>query len=367
MKPQPKPGELLLPSRNRVLPRDGALFRRLLASFVPPNVFDGHAHLYGLAATGFAIEASEPDVDLATYVREMTAWMGDRSPADGLFFAIPSSPRVDVVASNRFIADQVASVDGSRGLMLIRPTDDPAAVEAELLAHHFAGFKVYHTLAGGSDTANAEIDAFLPQWAWEIAHRRDLVIMLHILKSRALADESNQRSLRCNLRRWSGAKLILAHAARGFCAQHTVDGIGSLAGIDNVFFDTSAICESPALLAILRQFGPSRLMYGSDFPVSNFRGRVVSVGDGFVWLMEHNVDFGPAGDGSPTLVGIESLLALKQAAELARLGDADVESIFSHNARTLLGVSQATPTQENPTWKPKRHDDPSSKPSASAR
>ena len=367
MKPQPKPGELLLPSRRRVLPRDGALFRRLLASFVPPGVFDVHAHLYPLAATGFAFEETEADVDLTAYVRETAAWMGDRSPADGLFFGIPSSPRVDVAASNRFIADQIASCGGSRGLMLIRPADDPAAIEAELVKHRFAGFKVYHTLAAGSDTANAEIDAFLPQWAWEIAHRRGLVIMLHLVKSRALADESNQKALRVNLRRWSGAKLILAHAARGFCAQHTVEGIGSLAGIENVFFDTSAICESPALLAILRQFGPSRLMYGSDFPVSNFRGRAVSVGDGFIWLLEHNVDFGPAGDGSPTLVGIESLLALKQAANLARLSDADVESIFCHNARALLGVTQQTPAKENPTWKPKPHDDPSFKPSASAR
>ncbi|MDQ3439934.1 MAG: hypothetical protein M3478_06240 [Planctomycetota bacterium] len=54
-------------------------------------------------------------------------------------------------------------------------------------------------------------------------------------------------------------------------------------------------------------------------------GRVVSVGDGFVWLLEDNVDFGPPGEGSPTLVGIEALLALKQAADLARLGDADVD------------------------------------------
>jgi len=370
MKPQLKPGEMLLPSRNRVLPRDGALFRRLLGSFVPPDVFDVHAHLYPMAATGFKYDDADGDavVDLATYVRETSAWMGDRSPGDGLFFGIPSSPKVDVAASNRFVADQVASGEGSRGLMLIRPGDDPDVVEAELGDRHFAGFKVYHTFAGGTDTDNADLDAYLPQWAWEIAHRRGLVIMLHLVKPRALADDSNQRALRLNLRRWDGAKLILAHAARGFCAQHTVEGIGALAGFDNVFFDTSAVCESPALLAILRQFGPSRLMYGSDFPVCNFRGRVVSVGDGFAWLLEHNVDFGPPGDGSPTLVGIESLLALKQAAQLAGLGDADVESIFSHNARGLLRVQRNAPSKENPTWNnASPHAAPSSKRSAPAR
>src|SRR5215207_3621575 len=101
MKPQPKPGEMLLPSRNRVLPRDGALFRRLLGTFVPPDVFDVHAHLYALAATGFTYDDADADanVDLATYVREMAAWMGDCAPADGLFFGIPSAPKVDVSTS----------------------------------------------------------------------------------------------------------------------------------------------------------------------------------------------------------------------------------------------------------------------------
>ena len=346
MKPKPKPGESLLPSHLRVLPRDGALFRRLLTSFVPPDVFDVHAHLYSLAATGLESDKAEEDNGFATYQRLTSAWMGEQCPSAGLFFGIPSPPRLDVPASNRFVAEQIASHDSSRGLMLIKPGDDAAAVEAEVVERRFAGFKVYHTFAPGPDTFQAEIDAFLPPWAWEIAHRRGLAITLHMVKSRALADEGNQRSLRRSLKRWSGAKLILAHAARGFCAQHTVEGIGSLAGIENVFFDTSAICESPALLAILRQFGPSRLMYGSDFPVANMRGRAVSAGDGFIWLTEHNVDWGEPGDGSPTLIGIESLLALKQAAGLARLRDGDVEAIFSRNARGLLGVQRGNVLEE---------------------
>src|SRR5687768_13949200 len=163
MKPQPKPGEMLLPSRHRVLPRDGAMFRRLLGSFVPPDVFDVHAHLYPLAATGFTFDDAleEQDVDRARYMREMAAWMGDRAPTDGLFFGIPSSPKVNVATSNRFVADQVASCEGSRPLMLIRPTDDPNTVEAELRERRFGGFKVYHTLSAGPDTANADLDAYL--------------------------------------------------------------------------------------------------------------------------------------------------------------------------------------------------------------
>ena len=344
----PRPGEMLLPSRHSVLSHDVALFQRHLASFVPPDAYDVHAHLYPLASTGFdfgpdVLRPGDADVDLSTYTRMTGEWMGDRGPRDGLFFGIPSSPHVDVSASNRFVAQQVATQSGSRALMLVRPSDDPAAVESELRERRFAGFKVYHTFGARPDTMNAAVDEYLAPWMWELAHRHALVIMLHLVRPRALADEANQAALRANLRRWGGAKLILAHAARGFCAQHTVEGVAALAGLENVYFDTSAVCESPALIAILRQFGPSRLMYGSDFPVSNFRGKVVSVSDGFAWLHEHNVDWVGAGggDNAPTLVGIESLLALKQAATLMNLNDADVEAIFAGNGRTLLRVDES--------------------------
>ena len=53
----------------------------------------------------------------------------------------------------------------------------------------------------------------------------------------------------------------------------------------------------------------------------------------------------PRMDG-PTLIGIESLLALKQTAMLARLRDGDVEAIFSGNARGLLGVKRGNVVKE---------------------
>ena len=68
-------------------------------------------------------------------------------------------------------------------------------------------------------------------------------------------------------------KLILAHAARGFYAPNTVKAIGGLRGLENVWFDSSAVCETAALRAILMEFGPGRLIYGSDFPVSQTRDR----------------------------------------------------------------------------------------------
>src|SRR5206468_4329733 len=124
----------------------------------------------------------------------------------------------------------------------------------------------------------AEQGEFLPEWAWELANRHALAIMMHIVLPQALSEPRNQSYIRERCRKYPSAKLVLAHAARGFNARHTVDAIDTIRGLDNVFFDTSAVCEPSAFEAILRAFGPSRLMYGSDFPVSEMRGRNLSVG-----------------------------------------------------------------------------------------
>ncbi|HUT92458.1 MAG TPA: amidohydrolase family protein [Thermoguttaceae bacterium] len=337
----PSPPVIWLPRNYPAVCRhDLDLYQRALAGFVPPDAFDAHAHLYTVRGLNLGVETSDEDAraeqGIDAFRRSLACWMGDDCPKDGLFFAAPVNNRVDVAGENRFVAAEVADRPQSRAMMLIRPTDDPAAVESELLAGGFSGFKAYHLFAQASDTYQAAIDAFLPDWAWELADRHGLAIMLHMVRRRALSDPDNQGYIREHCRRYPHAKLVLAHAARGFCAQHTIDAIETLGGLENVYFDTAAICESGALEAVLRVFGPSRLMFGTDWPISNVRGRCVSVGDGFFWMYEHTVDFESAPFCRPTLVGIESLLALRQAARTCALTDSDVERIFRGTAREVL-------------------------------
>ncbi len=328
--------------------RDSKLYRQRLAGFVPPGAFDVHAHLLttrGIAPHG-KLQPHDPDerYGIAAYRGALQAWMGDDAPREGLFFGFPSHVAMDIDAENGFVRDQTRA-GGSAALMLVRPGDDPATVEARVIADGFRGFKVYHVFTGRSDSFQAPMESFLPHWLWDIAHRRGLAIMLHMVRPEALRDPNNQREIREGCLRYPQARLILAHAGRGFCAQHTIDGIDALRGLDNVYFDTSAVCEPGALIAILRAFGPRRLMFGSDWPVANLRGRCVSLADGFFWLYEHNADYAATSPHNhPTLVGIESLLALRSAAQTQRLTDGDVERVFSLNARELLELANPAAT-----------------------
>ncbi len=313
-----------------------------LRSFLPPKIFDAHAHIYrrqdGIPSLPPELQTDDGDATFAAWRRNLTEWMGDRTPVGGLFFTFPK-PQLEVEAANRFLIEQVtAAGDPTRGLLLIRPEDDPAAVEATIRESGLVGFKVYHVFADRQDTFNSSIDEFLPEWAWELADRYSLAIMLHMVRARALADPGNQEQLRNCLLRWPGARLILAHAARGFCGVHTVEGIASLRGLPNVWFDTSGICEPAPLEAILHEFGPSRLMFGTDFPVSEIRGKCVSIGDGFLWLGKENVDWSSSAFAQPERVGVESLGALQQACRTARLNDRDIERIFHDNAAAMLDL-----------------------------
>jgi glutamate-1-semialdehyde 2,1-aminomutase len=158
---------------------------------------------------------------------------------------------------------------------------------------------------------------------------------------RSLAETVNQQYIRDRSQRHPNARLILAHAARGFCGRHTVEGIDALRGLGNVWFDTSVVCEPEAFEAIIGAFGATRLMFGSDFPLSESRGRAINMADRFHWIYDQDIP--STGGGPATLVGIESLLAIKRACQAMRLNDSDVERIFRTNALDVLGLRTPPP------------------------
>ena len=317
---------------------DGEVYQKLIGDFVPTRVFDAHAHLFrSQDVYGGAPSQSSSLPQIAGYADWQSAQqsvLGKNAPGDGLFFAFPGID-MNLVASNEFVRNEIQAHPQSRALMMIRPDLSPDDLHFD---GAWAGFKVYHCFSGIEQTQDALIEQYLPDWAWEIAHEREWVIMLHMVRQRSLADPANSDYILDRCRRYPHARLILAHAGRGFAGHHTAEGVARLRGLDNVYFDTSVVCEPVALFHILKTFGAGRLLYGSDFPVSQWRGKAITIGDGFYWIYEHDLDWSDWSLGKPTLVGIESLHAIKQAAQMLELRDADIERIFYHNAIELLGA-----------------------------
>ena len=86
-----------------------------------------------------------------------------------------------------------------------------------------AGFKPYHFSSKCLPSADSGISEFLPEWVWELADKEKLVITLHIVRKKALSDPENQRQIKSMCLKYSEARLVLAHAGRGFkCARHDI-------------------------------------------------------------------------------------------------------------------------------------------------
>lgn len=313
-----------------------------LDAFLPAAIFDVHAHLYrvsdlNIQRTGLLGEGPE-EVGVAAWREHAGRQIGLHRLTGGLFFPMPT-PACNIDRANDFLFCQLAMAENCRGLILVSPKDSPEKVAKDLGRDQVAGFKPYHVFSGAGDSFQSEITSYLPEWVWQMADGRGAVIMLHLVRDKALMDPGNQKVIQRMCSRYPGVKLVLAHAGRGFNGLNTVYGVDALRELTNIWFDTSGICESAALKAIIKAFGPRRLMWGSDFPISEIRGRCVSIGDGFIWLQNDTVVWDKISPAChPILVGLESLRAVNEAAEDLRLSKKDLQDIFCSNALNLLGV-----------------------------
>lgn len=331
---------------------DDRAVARTLAARLPGQLFDAHAHLYELthvAPSNPLIQSGPAKAGADVWRRCLGQQLGATRLKHALCVPFPSR-NGDPAAANRFVLNEVRRRKHLRALVLAGPAMSQAGIESLLDAQpQIAGFKVYHLLAQRADTFQCEPAEYIPDWVWKVADARGLIVLLHLVRDGALADRANQRYIRRCCQRFPRTKLVLAHAARGFHAPNTANGIASLRGLTNVWFDTAAICEADPIAAILDQFGPRRVLWGSDFPVSQQRGRCVTLGTGFAWITTDQVDWNQrAFFGQPVLVGLESARAVLDAADRLGLDEADLQDLFHDNAARLTGLlaESGTRTQD---------------------
>ncbi|NHN32781.1 aminotransferase class III-fold pyridoxal phosphate-dependent enzyme [Paenibacillus agricola] len=311
-----------------------------IRSFLPAKIFDIHAHIYrihDLNPTGASMWTEGPEeASIQIWRGHLSAYLGENRLAGGLFFPVPMIT-ANLRKQNDYLIEQLEKDSGSRGLILVSPDDELENMIVYLNHPQVVGFKIYHIYSKEMPTWQSSISGFCPDWMWAAANERSMIVMLHIVKDLAIADSDNVREIRELCTKFPSVKLVLAHAARCFHAPNAEKGISGLRGLENVYFDTSAVCEPEAMKVILQQFGPRKLLWGSDFPVSQIRGKSVTVGDGFAWLEREFCNWDQSAHlGHPILAGIESLRALRNAANDLGLNEEDLNDIFYSNASRLL-------------------------------
>lgn len=321
--------------------QDKALVDRYLIDFIPEEIYDIHAHPYDerhFPPRTLPFLADEQQLGVKAHVQKLHSYMPVKK-IHGLYFGMPHKT-ADLNNMNNWVAAEVAQngTSLSKALRVCTPADNPAEIAESLRKGTFIGLKVYHCYASRPDTMNASILDYIPEWMWEILHEVKGVLLLHIVRDGALDDIDNQREIKRLCRAYPGVRLILAHVARSFNYRNARNGLFSIVDLDNVVVDTSAVTESEAFAAAIKTLGPKRILWGSDFPVSEMRGRCISTGEFFYWLHPEVLrpDYQPPTTSQMTLVGIESMLNLKEACEDSGLTPSDINDIFLHNALRFL-------------------------------
>lgn len=318
------------------------MLARACAGFVPPQVFDIHAHLFHTrhfaAGQRPAFLEENRGYGVRDYWEAMGRWMPGRH-VEALYFGYPSAGN-DRDGENAWLNDQVgpvAKMGNSRALVLAAPTDEPGAVSRLLEGGVFVGIKPYRLYADVPDTREAEIESFAPEWMWEVCHAHDGIMMLHIMLAGGITDRRNVAAIRRLCLCYPRCRLVLAHVARSFNYRHAREGLHAIVDLDNVVVDTSAVTQAGAFRAALGILGPRRVLWGSDYMVSELRGSCFTQGDGFTWIYPEDASAEKLTIfGEYTLVGIESLMCLREAAEDTGMTAADMQDVFHDNALRLL-------------------------------
>jgi len=334
---------------------DRRIWAEELDEFVPARIFDAHTHIYrwdhnldprkdesawGKLVTGGWAEATWQ------LANEVDAALMPGREVHRLSFPFPFQHPCDFDGANAFLADQLKADPVSAGLLLVHPGTTAEQAERQLDQHGFLGFKPYRFYATSGDAVNCRITEFMPEHLVEVAHRRGLLIMLHVSKRDAIADPDNMRDLLTLCERYPGARWILAHCARSYSAWAIEKAAPHLRGLPNVWYDVSSVCESDAVDALMSGVGPERVMYGSDdVPVGVLRGKYIAFGYAWAYLSESNHALNLSHcDARMTFTRYEQLRAMRSACRRLGLTRSQVEALFHNTAADLIASVRGATT-----------------------
>ena len=308
---------------------------KTLDDFLPEKIFDAHMHisLYPFAQSDkFGIDDYKRDtapIFSGRYVRCAAL----AAPAKELKNQKCHEKTI------KFFENQLDLFPDCVGSVMVKPEESYDDISSHVKHHRIKGLKCYHKYAKRENTDQSDIHEYLSHDTLSFANDRKMAITLHLVKDHALADQTNMKEIKAIAQNYPNIKLILAHSARAFAPWTVIESVSELVSLENVFFDFSAICESPSIIAILKKIGVSRCLWGSDYNVSASIGKAISIGDGFYWINEEDISRFPEFDKIHSRhIIVENLMAVREASILSELSSNDVEDIFYNNACHVFDV-----------------------------
>ena len=333
---------------------DRAFWRRHLEDWAPKQIFDAHTHV------------NEPQFRVGQCTEQMRRqyWVNELSEPIGaadaercyktvfpnrefscLAFGHPSL-EYDIDAGNASLRRESAGRGWSH-LIVSKPDWSAERLEQELRASGALGVKPYYSLIPHQDPSSrdkhleASIFLFLPHEHLEVLDGRRACVMLHVPKADRLGHPENIAEIKQIRRQYPHVVVVIAHLGRCYTLPHAQEAFPQLADDEGLYFDNSAVLNPAVHRLALQTFGARRILYGTDNPIFYMRGRRQWKGTTYTNRTSYPFYFNkdrepPQIEAEYTLYMYEALLAMKQACQELELTRADVEAIFSGNARRLI-------------------------------
>jgi hypothetical protein len=310
--------------------------------FIPDAIFDFHTHVFNAEAIPGHLPGVElPGFHIKSYtIPELKKdceeiYPGKRCRAVG--FGFPDNEYNSNI-NNRYVAEK-ADRKTIFPFRLIRPDEDPAAVEEELRSMRFFGIKPYWNYVTGKKADDVEINDMLPPGIMEVVDRLGVIVMLHIPRSLRLADPVNQMQIVQLARTYRNTRIILAHIGRAYYLKNVVGHLDNIIPLQNVYCDTSMLNNWEVLEYLFAHFDSKRILYGTDIPFALCGGKSVEINDQYTYITSKPWHLSISDDHGKlvfTSFIYEQIRAVRKACDRLGLSRTFVQDFFFQNGYDLI-------------------------------
>ena len=321
------------------------IYENEIRPWLPNKIFDAHSHLMHTKYHDYHPFNESNESDPFFYTVEMEDlehfWqeLFPDSKVNGHIMGMPVY-NCNLEEENKFVAQSVTDSNNRFGYMT-SPQMSLVALENAIKTYKPAVLKPYLVHAQVEDKQNASITDFITEEQLDLANNYGLAITLHVSKPRGMADKDNLKDISELIKKFPKCQFILAHCGRCFIHPNMRDALDNLPVAENLWVDTSAVCDMGVFLELFSRYDLSRIVFGSDLvtPVA-FRGNYVRLG--MSWHAASPKLLGGAGglESKATFAAYENLSALLQAARFCRVSEDDIQNIFYNNSKELFKLKK---------------------------
>jgi predicted TIM-barrel fold metal-dependent hydrolase len=322
---------------------DKFIYANEIKPYLPRRIFDAHAHLQ-IPQFNSDLEEALPITKASLFktidLPVLKKWwqiLFSGAKVNGLLLPTPTKG-CDINGMNEYIAKNV-DAGKNRFSLIVSPELPAEQLEQQIINLKPQGLKPYMCFSRLDDPNLADICDMIPEPQIAIANKYKLAITLHVAKPRGMADLGNLAEINRLVRKYSDCNFILAHCGRCFIAPNMEAALKDLPVAENLWIDTSAVCDTGVFLHLFKNFNTKKILFGTDLvTAAGFRGTYIRMGMSWDWYLEDAVKRPSGQDIKATFAAYENLCTLFQAARFCDLTKNDLDDVFFNNSAKLFNL-----------------------------